>query len=108
MSEFVEAYLAAVELAMLISIPILAILTLYSWAVAINRRPYRLPLVLALANTVIGACATWLVWTVLYRSRIGLVPTDFLPITATAILLLCTVPFFSTLYLVYLESRDDA
>lgn len=100
--DVVEAYLAAIETALLLAIPVLLVLTVWMWRLAWLSRPYRVPVMLAIANTVTGACATWLAWTVLYRSRVGLVPRELLPVTATSVFLLCVVPFLTTVYVLVL------
>jgi hypothetical protein len=107
MSPFVEAYLGLIELALITAIPVLGILTLFSWWLAWKTRPYRLATIIAITNTVIGACATWLAWTVLYRSRVGALPVELLPVTATAVLTLCIVPSIITAYLAWVEARRD-
>jgi hypothetical protein len=106
MDPVLEAYLAFVELALLLVVPMLVILTVFSWWLAWQTRPYKLAYIIAIKNTIIVFGAGWLAWTVLYRSRIGPVPTEFLPVTATAILALCITPFLTTIYLVWLRARQ--
>jgi hypothetical protein len=103
----IEAYLALLEVLLITLVPVLAALTLFSWYFAWQASPYRLPVVIALSNTIIGACAGWLAFTVLYRSRNGPVPTEMLPITGTAVVALCVVPFLTTSYLVWLQARSQ-
>jgi hypothetical protein len=103
--EFVEAYLAFVELAIILAAPLMGLLTLFSWYLAFKTWPLQSALLIAVCNTVILSSAGWLAWSVLYRSRIGVVPIEFLPITATAVLMLCVVPFFLTVYLLVLTLR---
>jgi len=101
----IEAFLAFVETVLLTAIPVLAFLTLYSWLLAWRKRPYRLPFVIALVNTVDGGAVAWLAFTVLYRARVGPVPVELLPVTATAVMTLVLMPFLITTYLVVLEAR---
>jgi hypothetical protein len=103
--DLLEAYIAVLEVVLLTLVPGLLILTMFSWHIAFRARPYRLPVLLAISNTIIGACATWLSFTILYRSRAGPYPDYFIPITATSVVLLCLVPFLTTSYLAYLETR---
>jgi hypothetical protein len=107
-TDWIEAYLAVIELALITAIPVLFIVTVFSWWLAWRARPYRLATIIAITNTVIGASASWLAWTVMYRSRIGAVPNEFLPITATALLALCLVPSMITAYLAWLETMRNA
>lgn len=98
-------YVLAIEWALLIAVPVLGILTLFSWYEAHRLWPYRVPALLAISNTIVGAAATWMAWTVLYREQFGVAPDIYLPLTATAVLVLCLVPWVTTVYLVYLEAR---
>lgn len=100
----VELYIDLIQAALLIAIPVLLVLTVFSWFEARRLWPYRVPLILALSNSFIGASATWLAWTVLYREQIGPIPEEWLVGTATAVLILCIVPWLTTVYLVYLEA----
>ncbi len=105
--DIAEAYVSAVETLLVLVVPILLVSTLFAWHVAHRFWPYRLPAAIALTNTVTGACATWLVWTTLYRARVGPVPDEFLPVTATTVLVLCIAPAFSIAYLAYLQVQRD-
>ncbi len=106
MDPVVEAYLAIMELFLLTLVPMLAILTVFSWWLAWQTRPYKLAYVIAIKNTVTLFAAGWLAWTTLYRARIGVVPEEFLPITATAVVALCATPFLTTTYLAWLRTRQ--
>jgi hypothetical protein len=106
--DLMQAYLAFLETVLITLVPALAALTIFSWVLAWRRRMYRLPTILAVVNTIVGGCSGWLAFTVMYRSRVGPVPIEFLPITATVLVLLCCVPFVTTLYLVWLETRRGA
>jgi hypothetical protein len=101
--DIVEGYLSALETALLLVVPVLLLLTAAMWQLAWKALPYRIPILLAVANTVTGACATWLAWTVLYRSRVGPVPFELLPVTATTVFLLCVVPFMTTAYVLWIN-----
>lgn len=102
-----EAYLALVEQLLLLVVPLAFILTAYSWILVWRYRGtgVRLPVILAVICLIVTACGTWLSWTILYRSRVGPIPPDLLPVTATAILLLDVVPFLAVGYLAYLDFR---
>ena len=100
-----EAYLALIEQLLLLIVPVAFVLTIYSWFLVgrYRNRSLRLPFILAVICTIVTVCATWLSWTVLYRSRVGPVPLDYLAVTGTAILALTVVPFLGVGYLAYLD-----
>jgi hypothetical protein len=102
---WVEGYINVIEVLLLIAIPALGILTLFSIWLAWRARPYRLAAVIAISNVIVGAAATWLAWSIIYRDQVGPVPPEALALTATATLALCTVPSMSTGYLAWIEAR---
>lgn len=108
MDPLVEAYLAFVELLLLTIVPTLVPLTIFSWWLAWSTRPYKLPFIIATKNTIVLFAAGWLAWSTLYRARVGPVPVEFLPITATAVVALCFTPFLTTVYLVWLRARQTS
>lgn len=106
--EFIDGYVAVIETLLLIVVPVLAILTAYSWWEArrlwkVDR--YWLPIVIAMSITITGAAATWLVFTTLYRDKVGVVPLEFLPLNATSVLLLCVSPLLVPGYLLWLRQE---
>ena len=107
MSDFWEGYIAVIELGLIMAVPVLLILTAYSWGLAVQAWPkFKLPAIIAIKNTLIGAGASWMAWTVLYRVRSGPVPIEYFPITATAVLVIVIAPFFTTIYLVWLRTSS--
>jgi hypothetical protein len=105
---WIEAYLAAVEQALLLMVPASLMVTVYAWLLVWRYRGQGvwLPIVLASACTIAGACTTWLSFTVLYRSRVGPVPTELLPVTASVVLLLNVIPLIAIGYLIALDIMD--
>lgn len=107
MNEFIEFYINMTEWILLTLIPPAAVLTLMSWRLARKWWPYRIPTVVASVNTIVGACATWLAITVIWRWRVGIAPEWFIPLTATAVVVLPIVTFLNTALLVYLDQRQE-
>jgi len=113
-SPFVEAYIAFLETLLIMLVPLLGLLTIYAWwfAVKVHRawaagdhaepRP-RLPLAIAIKDTVALVAAATLAWSVLWRSRIGPLPEEALPWIATSTLVLMVGCYASTLYIIVVE-----
>ena len=102
-TEFVAAYIGAIEWLVLLLIPAMAILTAYAWRLAFRYWPYKLPLIKAITCTIVGGAVTWIGFTTVWRWRVGPTPIEFIPITATVVLALCVVPFLTVGYLVWLD-----
>lgn len=100
-----DEYIGLMETLLFVALPVLALLTLFSWYQARRLWPYRLPVIIAIKNTVIGAAASWLAWSELYHDQVGEPPDWYPAVTATAVVLLCFVPLLSTAYLALLEMR---
>jgi hypothetical protein len=114
MSPGTEAYLAALETALIsIVLPLAFLLTLYSWLFAIRawRAPRhrqsdpspKLPFAIALSLTVAGASITVLAWSVWYRSRIGPLPEWAYPLVATATVSISVVAYLPIIYIIAVE-----
>lgn len=86
-------------------IPVALTFTLYAWRLAIRYYPYgfRLPLIKAIVNTIATGVALyfgWLVW-----NRILGTPVSAPLLSATLVLILLTIPFLTTGYLIWLDRR---
>lgn len=103
--DLVEAYVDLVSWVLLAMIPGMAIVTVKMWALARRYWPYKLPFVVALVCTTIGAGVTWLGYTVIYRWYIGPVPTWYVPITATSVVAIAATPFVLGAFVVYLDNQ---
>ena len=100
--EGVELVLTLIAVAI---IPIAITFTLYAWRLAFRYYPYgfRLPLIKAIVNSIATGVALWfgfLVW-----MRLQGTPITAPYLNAVFVLLLLTIPFFTTGYLIWLDRR---
>ena len=105
MSEFIDLYVRVAGWLLLAELPAAAILTIVSWRLARKWWPYLIPVVGAIVNTIVGACATWLAITVVFY-WFAPVPNWFALFTATTLVMLPAVTFLNTGLLVYLDRRQ--
>lgn len=106
MSDWVEAYVSVMEWVLLAALPAMAVLTVVSWRLARRYWPYKIPVVIALVNTIVGACATWLTIVNIFRSTLGLPPDWFAVLTSTSVVAQSTVVFFNTALLAFLDRQQ--
>ena len=106
MSEWVEVYLSWMEWLLLAALPAMAVLTIRSWRLAKRYWPYKIPVVIALVNTIVGACATWLTIVNVFRSTLGLPPDWFAVLTATSVVAQSTVVFLLSALLEFLDRHQ--
>ena len=106
MSEWVEIYVSWMEWILLAALPAMAVLTILSWRLARRYWPYKIPVVIALVNTIVGACATWLTIVNVFRSTLGLLPDWFAILTSTSIVAQSTVVFLNTALLAFLDRQQ--
>jgi len=100
--EGVELVLTLIAVAI---IPIAITFTLYAWRLAFRYYPYgfRLPLIKAIVNSIATGVALYfgyLVW-----NRILGHPVSQPLLSATLVLILLTIPFLTTGYLIWLDRR---
>jgi hypothetical protein len=94
------------EWILLAALPAMAVLTILSWRLARRYWPYKIPVVIALVNTIVGACATWLTIVNVFRSTLGLLPDWFAILTSTSIVAQSTVVFLNTALLAFLDRQQ--